>query len=73
MNDVVFSNDENHRLANHTKGALGSSLASVKAEDADVWVWLAYDQLNVAFLDALNLEGRLGVVLIESSSSCLLG
>ena len=68
MNDVVFSNDENHRLANHTKGALGSSLASVKAEDADVWVWLAYDQLNVAFLDALNLEGRLGVVLIESST-----
>ena len=30
------------------------------------WVWLAYDQLNVAFLESLDLD-NLGVVLIESS------
>ena len=68
MNELVFAHDGRHRFATQTKGILGSSLTSVRAEDADVWVWLAYDQLNVAFLEALNLEGRVGVVLIESSA-----
>ena len=68
MNELVFPNDARHRFATQSKGAFGSSLTAAKAEDADEWVWLAYDQLNVAFLDTLELEGRLGVVLIESST-----
>ena len=39
----------------------------VDAQTVDTWVWLAYDQLNIAFLDALDLDGKVGVVLIESS------
>ena len=68
MNELVFPNDARHRFATQSTGSFGSSLTAAKAEDADVWVWLAYDQLNVAFLDTLEVEGRLGVVLIESSA-----
>ena len=39
--------------------------------DAENWVWLAYDQLNVAFLESLDLD-NIGVVLIESSSKAKL-
>ena len=49
------------------KGALGQSLCAVSPGDAENWVWLAYDQLNAAFLESLDLN-NLGVVLIESSS-----
>ncbi len=49
------------------KGALGQSLRLVTPGDADDWVWLAYDQLNIAFLESLDLN-NIGVVLIESSS-----
>ncbi len=47
-------------------GPLGQSLQAVSPGDAEAWVWLAYDQLNLDFLESLNLYG-LGVVLIESS------
>ena len=68
MDELISPSDAQYRFATQSKGALASSLSSVKAEDADVWVWLAYDQLNIAFLDALNIEGRVGVILIESSA-----
>ena len=48
-------------------GTLGETLRSVSPQDAVSWVWLAYDQLNVAFLESLN-QSDLGVVLIESSA-----
>ena len=42
-------------------------MLQVDVSTVDTWVWLAYDQLNVAFLDALELQGKVGVILIESS------
>jgi deoxyribodipyrimidine photolyase-related protein len=53
-------------LASERSGAFGQALSTPRLGDVDRWVWLAYDQLNVAFLEALETEGRLGVVLIES-------
>ena len=34
-------------------------MVPVDVETVDTWVWLAYDQLNIAFLDASTLMGRL--------------
>jgi len=53
-------------LASELTGAFGAALQTPTLEDVDRWVWLAYDQLNLAFLKALETEQRLGVVLIES-------
>ena len=51
--------------ANRT-GAFGDALHDVVPSDAEMWVWLSYDQLNVAFLESIEYE-KVGVVLIESS------
>ncbi len=68
MNEVDFSKDAHLCSAAQTNSVFGTKLLPVEANSADAWVWLAYDQLNVAFLESLNVEGRLGVVLIESSA-----
>ena len=54
-------------VASSEQGAFGDALTTPEPADVDAWVWLSYDQLNVAFLDALKPLGRLGVVLIEST------
>ena len=51
--------------ANRT-GAFGDALHDVAPSDAEMWVWLSYDQLNVAFLETIESK-NVGVVLIESS------
>ncbi len=68
MDEVDLSVDAGVFSAAKSNGAFGTKLISVNPNAADAWVWLAYDQLNVGFLESLNLEGRLGVVLIESSA-----
>ena len=47
-------------------GAFGDALHDVVPSDAGAWVWLSYDQLNIAFLETIECE-NVGVVLIESS------
>ncbi len=54
-------------LASGMNGPFGSALDEVGPTDAERWVWLAYDQQNSAFLDALEHGPRRGVVLIEST------
>ena len=63
-----LSNLPGIRLASEDPGALGRSLETPDISTVDAWVWLAYDQLNQAFLSSLDLEGRVGVVLIESTN-----
>ena len=63
----AFSFTSGTVLAAGRSGALGDTLSPVGPEAASSWVWLAYDQLNVAFLDALPSDD-VGVVLIESAS-----
>lgn len=53
-------------IASGLTGSFGAALPPPVLENVDRWVWLAYDQLNLAFLEALETEERLGVVLIES-------
>lgn len=49
-------------------GFFASQLKSVRPKDAQRWVWLAYDQLHLSFLDSLKSEdSELGVIMIESS------
>ena len=48
-------------------GPFGELMEPVDVDSVEAWVWLAYDQLNMAFIDALDLPGKVGVVLIESS------
>ena len=67
MAQPVLSDGKSLRLASEMAGSFGESIHPVDAESVEAWVWLAYDQLNMAFLDALGLEGQVGVVLIESS------
>ena len=67
MGEAGFSFTSPTVQAAGRKGALGRSLCTVSPDDAEAWVWLAYDQLNAAFLESLNLN-NIGVVLIESSS-----
>ena len=67
MAQPVLSDGTSLRLASEMAGSFGESIHPVDAESVEAWVWLAYDQLNMAFLDALGLEGQVGVVLIESS------
>ena len=71
MDEVAFSFSSTTVQAAGRKGPLGQSLRTVTPGDADTWVWLAYDQLNAAFLKSLNL-GNIGVVLVESSSKAKL-
>ena len=54
-------------FAHEGTGSFAKALAPVEFDSADAWVWLAYDQLNTVFLESLNLDGKVGVVLIESS------
>ena len=67
MGEAGFSFTSPTVQAAGRKGALGRSLCTVSPGDAEAWVWLAYDQLNAAFLESLDLN-NIGVVLIESSS-----
>ena len=67
MVESVFSFSTRTNEAAGRSGTLGETLRSVSPQDAVSWVWLAYDQLNVAFLESLN-QSDLGVVLIESSA-----
>lgn len=54
--------------ASKGRGFFASQVNSVAPEDAQRWVWLAYDQLNLAFLESLETADEpLGVILIESS------
>ena len=55
-------------LASRVDGPFGSALNPVGPADAERWVWLAYDQQNSAFLDALDHGPKRGVVLIESTN-----
>ena len=54
-------------LASEGQGAFAEALSTPKPDAADAWVWLAYDQLNVAFLEAMDGPPKMGVVLIESA------
>ena len=67
MVQLAFPEQHAVRLASEGRGTFGQAIQSVDTQSVDAWVWLAYDQLNIAFLDALNVEGTVGVVLIESS------
>ena len=54
--------------ASRGRGFFASQVNSVGPKDAQRWVWLAYDQLNLAFLESLErADESLGVILIESS------
>jgi len=54
--------------ASKGRGFFASQVNSVGPKDAQRWVWLAYDQLNLAFLESLErADESLGVILIESS------
>ena len=54
--------------ASKGRGFFASQVNSVAPKDAQRWVWLAYDQLNLAFLESLErADESLGVILIESS------
>ena len=54
--------------ASKGRGYFASKLQTVTPKDAQRWVWLSYDQLNLAFLERLKSDGdELGVILIESS------
>ena len=66
MGDIAESLPARTVLASKRDGAFGSLLSSCKPEDAERWVWLAYDQLHLDFLDELSEQTSLGVVLIES-------
>ena len=67
MGRTTFSFSGPTLEASSLNGALGQSLQKVGPEDATSWTWLAYDQLNEAFLESQDLNTT-GVVLIESSS-----
>ncbi|MGB0951252.1 MAG: cryptochrome/photolyase family protein, partial [Poseidonia sp.] len=67
MAQVVVSENSGLVLASEMSGPFGEAMLPFDASTVDTWVWLAYDQLNVAFLDALELQGKVGVILIESS------
>lgn len=48
-------------------GAFASALLPYNQEHVDGWLWLSYDQLNLAFIESLEPNvGRLGIVFIES-------
>ena len=67
MAQPAFSEGAALHLASEGKGPFAQAMQPVAIEDVDTWVWLAYDQLNTAFIDAMGVEGTVGVVLIESS------
>ena len=67
MANMTSSDNASLLLASEMSGSFGEAMVPVDVETVDTWVWLAYDQLNIAFLDALDLDGKVGVVLIESS------
>ena len=67
MTNMTSSDNASLLLASEMSGSFGEAMVPVDVETVDTWVWLAYDQLNIAFLNALDLDGRVGVVLIESS------
>lgn len=67
MVSMMFSDNSSLLLASEMSGSFGEAMLPVDAPTVDTWVWLAYDQLNIAFLDALDLQGKVGVILIESS------
>ena len=67
MANMTSSDNSNLLLASDVPGPFGDAMLPVDVEAVDTWVWLAYDQLNVAFLDVLDLKGKVGVILIESS------
>ena len=67
MSEGSFSFSAGTSKAAGRNGAIGKALQSVSPADAEAWVWLSYDQLNLAFLESLELNNT-GVVLIESSS-----
>ena len=53
--------------ASKGRGHFASKLQTVTPKDAQRWVWLSYDQLNLAFLERLKSDGEeLGVILILS-------
>ena len=56
----------NSTVANGREGVFASQLRPVDAAAADSWVWLAYDQLNLAFIKSLNPSESWGVVFVES-------
>jgi len=50
------------------RGFFASQLNSVTPKDAQRWIWLAYDQLNLTFLEGLGSDFHdFGIILIESS------
>ncbi|MGA0352993.1 MAG: cryptochrome/photolyase family protein [Poseidonia sp.] len=67
MAQATFSDGTALRLASEMAGPFGELMEPVDVDSVEAWVWLAYDQLNMAFIDALDLPGKVGVVLIESS------
>ena len=67
MAQPAFSEGAALHLACEGKGPFAQAMQPVAIEAVDTWVWLAYDQLNTAFIDAMGVEGTVGVVLIESS------
>lgn len=68
---TAWSLGEGTVLASTVDGAFGAALETPSLDDADRWVWLAYDQQNRAFLEALGGDATCGVVLIESSAKTL--
>ncbi len=59
---------EHSTSAARRPGAFGTALEACTPKTAERWVWLAYDQLNTSFIDALpETTGTTGVVLIEST------
>ena len=67
MAQPAFSEGAAFHVASEGKGPFAQAMQPVAIEAVDTWVWLAYDQLNTAFIDAMGVEGTVGVVLIESS------
>lgn len=54
-------------LASETRGAFAEALSTPSPDSAETWVWLAYDQLNAAFLADFGTSRKMGVVLIETT------
>ena len=67
MANMTFSHNSGLLLASEMSGSFGDAMLPVDVETVDTWVWLAYDQLNIAFLEAHELQGKVGVILIEST------
>ncbi len=56
-----------HSAFSCSSGAFASTLLPYDNDHVDEWLWLSYDQLNLAFIESFETKcKRLGIVFVES-------